>query len=265
MEKILAIETSGRTFGLALAEYPCSSAAVEGSIPETGIRAEFFLDAGLRHSEILMDTCRDLLEKCGWRNEDLTAIAVSTGPGSFTGLRVGISFCRALAQALDIPLIGIPAFEILAKEIQMTSSSRSPLLCILIDSIGNEVYTGLFSSGKTQPLEKYSVCSVPQLCARIEGLHHRGKLVFAGDGFRRYAKEIRKRLGDRVEAVSYDQNVPHARYCAQMALKKLKKTKFPKKSWEKIVPFYLRPPMAVERLKNPPVSPFRKGGLGTGS
>ena len=86
-QKILAVETSGKTLSVAVAESDAQGC---------GVRAEVFFDVGLRHSEMLQPACDFVLRQCSWRLEDLTLLAVSTGPGSFTGLRVGIAFMRAL-------------------------------------------------------------------------------------------------------------------------------------------------------------------------
>lgn len=232
----LAIETSGRKFSIALGESSASGFVLKG---------ELFLDVGLRHSEILKDACVWLLEKCVWTKEDLTFLSVSTGPGSFTGLRVGISFARAMAQGLNIPLIGVPTFEVIAAGLSHSSSSLSRG-CVLIDSIGDEVFAGFFEPGEIRPSEPYAILKVPELLKKVR---RNAKTIFAGEGFLHYESEIRKHLGRRIVDVSYDQHFPQARYLAERAFLKIKRSRPSKNSWRKVAPFYLRLPMAVERLK----------------
>ena len=127
MEKILAIETSGKFL---------SAACLEKNQTQSILRAEVFYNIGLKHSEKLKEICQNLMHTCGWNLTDLTHLAVSTGPGSFTGLRVGITFARTLAQILQKPLIGIPIFEILAEGLDTTKDPQ----CIIVDSIGQDLF-----------------------------------------------------------------------------------------------------------------------------
>jgi tRNA threonylcarbamoyladenosine biosynthesis protein TsaB len=239
MEKILAVETSGKSLSLAAAQ----------SLPSRpgeswfDLKGEIFFDAGLRHSEILKDSCDFLLNACAWDRKDLTLLAVSTGPGSFTGLRVGISFMRALSQVMDVPLIGIPVFEILASQTQ--GSERN--LCVLIDSIGTDVYAGFFRAGKIQPLEPYAVYTLPRLRARLKKQGPKSEILFAGGGSRRDRNEIAKDLGNGALCLSGGEKFPSAGHLARIALQKARKSRPRANSWRNVRPFYLRPPMAVER------------------
>lgn len=234
-KKVLAIETSGKMFSLALTEER------EG---DPFLKGEIFLDAGLRHSEILKKSCELLLNECGWKKEELNLLAVSTGPGSFTGLRVGISFARTLAQFLKVPLIGIPAFEILAQGI--VKERKAELICILIDSIGHELFAGLFRNSSMKPNSPYQIVRMNALKQKIKT---EKKIIFAGDGFLHYRAEIKKTFGARTIEVPYEKNFPQARVLAELAILKIQRSKVRKNSWRKVVPFYLRPPIAIERLK----------------
>lgn len=98
--RLLAIETSGRTFSVALSE--------NGKLV-----SEIYLDEGRVHSEKLVPSIKKLLAGARWRFNSLDKIAVSTGPGSFTGIRVGLTCARLLAQALKRPVVGINTLELL--------------------------------------------------------------------------------------------------------------------------------------------------------
>jgi tRNA threonylcarbamoyl adenosine modification protein YeaZ len=257
-QKILAVETSGKTMSIALAE--CSKDFCT-------IRSEMYFDIGLRHSEILKESCAFLMEKSMWKKEDLTALAVCTGPGSFTGLRVGIAFTRAMAQVLQIPLIGITAFEVIAHSVALsvenpprmrraspsllfskernTFLKKNKIIGVLIDSIGNEVFTGFFnSSNLNHPIEPYKVYRVPELCKELKRY---SEVVLAGQGFLRHEKEFRSQLGMRITAVENNLQVPRAEVLVQIAAGKIKNSVFSKNIWKQVVPFYLRLPIAVER------------------
>jgi tRNA threonylcarbamoyladenosine biosynthesis protein TsaB len=231
VEKILAVETSGRLFSLALA-------ASDGA---PAVKGEIAFDAGTRHSEMLREACEFLLRGCGWKKEDLTALAVSTGPGSFTGLRVGIAFARALAQALGLPLVGVTAFEVIAKGLPAGPAPRA----VLIDSIGQDLFVGFFAPGKTRPQKAYRVEPLAALAAELA----RGpRRTLAGPGALRYGKELRRALGKKFDASAPEACLPRAKDLAALALERLGRSRPAADSRQTVVPFYLRAPVAVERL-----------------
>ena len=91
--KILAIETSGHTMSVALAE-------------NNALVAELFWHDGMKHAERLVSSIAGLLREAGWQPAELARIAVSTGPGSFTGVRIGVTCARTMAQTLGVPVVG---------------------------------------------------------------------------------------------------------------------------------------------------------------
>ncbi len=237
--KILAIESSGKTCSVAIAE---SAQSIE-------LRGEVFFDIGLRHSEILKDCCAFLLDKAGWKKDELTHLAVSTGPGSFTGLRVGISFTRALSQALRVPLIGITTFEILATRAR-EFLIEDPL-CVCFESIGNEIFAGFFERGKLNPKSPYEILTLPNLLEKLERWKHTACL---GNGCLKHWKELRGALGKKLELLPHPLLYPRAGTLAQMALASARSKKISPQAWKTIVPFYMRPPLAVERRRKGPKS-----------
>lgn len=233
-EKILAIETSGRMFSLALAEKDRAAGSPV-------LKGDLFLDIGLRHSDVLKDASQWLMRQCGWDPRDLTRLAVSTGPGSFTGLRVGIAFARALAQTLEIPLTGIPSLELVASGF---SAPPGRLVQVLIDSIGGDVFWGSFRTGKTGPVRPNKAVPLAEVLRFCENL---SKTTLAGEGALRYREEIRRRLGKKAEFPPREQNYPRASVLAVLALSGKVKISRSRKGWEKVAPFYLRPPLVIER------------------
>src|SRR4051812_15863997 len=123
---ILAVETSGAVFSCAVVR--------AGSAGAREAEGEAYLDVGLRHSSVLKRSCEFLFAALAVAPADLSLLAVSTGPGSFTGLRVGIAFTRALAQSLRIPLSAVPTFEILAAEARALRPGST--VALLIESVG---------------------------------------------------------------------------------------------------------------------------------
>ncbi len=122
-ERVLIIETSGKIGQVALA-------AVDGILDRR------LLPEARRHARDLAARSAELLAKHEWRARDLTAVIVCTGPGSFTGLRVGIASAKALAYATGCPLFGVPAFAAIAAKINEASAK----LEIIADALQGHVY-----------------------------------------------------------------------------------------------------------------------------
>lgn len=128
----LAIDTATEVLSLALGEG-------EQVLAESGI------DAGRSHLEMLLPAAQELLNSAGMTINDVTAIIVGTGPGTFSGLRVGIATARALAQSLEIPLFGSSTLEALAKELAVGMDSSKPGWVLpLIDARRGQVFTRLY-------------------------------------------------------------------------------------------------------------------------
>ena len=124
--RILAIETSAKTFSIALSE---GSALI----------AEVFWHSGANHSDRLIPALDWLLKETGWTPHSITKIAVSTGPGSFTGIRVGLTGARTLAHQLKVPLVGIDALEIVRHGV-LSCVPKGSTVFTAIDALRDEVF-----------------------------------------------------------------------------------------------------------------------------
>jgi tRNA threonylcarbamoyladenosine biosynthesis protein TsaB len=133
---ILALNTSTPQFGLALVDH----AGV--------VMGELLLSREKGHFGTLMPALHFLFEKSNALIQELKAVAVTTGPGSFTGLRVGLSAAKGLGHGLGIPVIGIPSLQALAHQVV---DSRIPITPIL-NSRKDELYAAQFVQGKTREL-----------------------------------------------------------------------------------------------------------------
>ncbi len=124
---ILAIDTSTMVSSVAVGD-------------KKKLAAELTVQTRLTHSETLMPHIQQVMEMAGIRREELDAVAVNIGPGSFTGLRIGLGAAKAMAYALDIPLIGVPAMVVLAWQTQAPGIRLVPL----IDAQKGNVYTASY-------------------------------------------------------------------------------------------------------------------------
>jgi len=103
------------------------------------------INDGFKHAENLLVLANQVLIDSNFSYSDLSAVAVSAGPGSYTGLRIGVSAAKGICYALDIPLLAINTLEILARTYQMQHPKNQHVLCPMIDARRMEVYTALYS------------------------------------------------------------------------------------------------------------------------
>lgn len=154
--------------------------------------AELTLQTRKNHSELLMPNIAELLAAAEKSKADLTAIAVSIGPGSFTGLRIGLATAKALSYALSIPIVGIPTLTAQAYAAGVPGVVYSPLL----DAQKGNVYQALLSwqDGQLVEIEPASVVS---LAAALEKLAKLDKpAVVLGEGAVLYREEIINKGGN---------------------------------------------------------------------
>ncbi len=130
--KILAIDSSAVTASVAVAD-------------DSLLNAEFFLNTGLTHSRTLMSMIESVLNTADLRLSDIDLFAVTNGPGSFTGVRIGVSSVMGMAEALDKPCIGVSTLLSMAYNLQ----SFCGIICSVMDARCNQVYTALFESDGT--------------------------------------------------------------------------------------------------------------------
>ena len=128
---VLAIETSSRQGSVAL--WQPGRAPVERTIAQ-----------GLRHGALLFVELRDAFAAAGLRPDDVDLIAVSQGPGSFTGIRIGLTAARTAAYVLRKPLLGVPSLDVLAENAPAEADSVATLL----DAKRGEVYACLYARGR---------------------------------------------------------------------------------------------------------------------
>jgi tRNA threonylcarbamoyladenosine biosynthesis protein TsaB len=189
--KILAVETSGKTFSSALGE-------------EWKISAEFFYDCGHIHSEMLIPAIERLLKDTGNSYKTIDKFAVSTGPGSFTGIRVGMTAVKMMAQSLSRPVIAVDTLTILEKTLQIKNVKIVPA----IDALRNEVYVK--SGGKI---------IIKSVESFIKGLMpHKGKALIIGNAAVVYKEKLSKSLGAYSVSLPEAFHMPKASVLGMLAL-----------------------------------------------
>lgn len=151
--RVLGIETSGDVTGVAL-------------IDEKGVLAESSFRHAMQLSRFLLPRTQELLALAGLTMRDLDGIAVSLGPGSFTGLRIGVTTAKALAYAANLPIIGVPTLEALALE---TPAPSTALVAALMSASNADVFAALYqwSAGRLEPRAEELMLPAAELAQRL--------------------------------------------------------------------------------------------------
>jgi tRNA threonylcarbamoyladenosine biosynthesis protein TsaB len=129
--KVLALDTASKVSTVAVIE-------------DNKLIGEFTVNSSKTHSKMLMPIIDEVLKYTETSLDDIDYIAVSSGPGSFTGLRIGAATVKGIAHGKDIPLIGVPTLDGLAHNILYTDM----YICPIIDAKRNEVFTAVYESDK---------------------------------------------------------------------------------------------------------------------
>ncbi len=184
--KILALDSSGMVASVAL-------------LTEDQLIGEYTINYKKTHSQTLLPMLNEVKQMTELNLEEIDAIAVAAGPGSFTGLRIGSATAKGLGLALNKPLISVPTLEGLAYQYY----GSNDWICPIMDARRNQVYTGVyrFVPAKDQGEVSFAMeILMPQSAMDMQELigwlneHAAGKVVFLGDGVPVYQKQIAEGL-----------------------------------------------------------------------
>jgi len=170
--RILAVDTTTARGSLAV-------------VTDQGVAAESRSTTQEGHSRWLLAAVADSLEKLGLEARDLDGFAVTVGPGSFTGLRVGMSSVQGLALGAGAPCVGVSSLDLLGR----AGAGGAPTVQALVDAQRGEVFGGVYDGGG-RPAGEPRVGTVESVLAELEG-----EAAFVGDGALRYRAEIEALVG----------------------------------------------------------------------
>lgn len=229
--KILSVECSAT---------PCSVA-----ISENGkILASAFTNVKLTHSQTLMPMVKSVLRSSLLNIKDIGAFAVSSGPGSFTGVRIGISAVKGMAQSGGLPCISVSTLESMAQNY----SDAECFVCAVMDARCNQVYNALFSNknGFCERLCEDRALAIDDLVPQIKELAKKGeKIYIVGDGAEIFYKSVK----DTENVVLADEQ---RRFQNAVGVSAVAEIMFENEiyiSAEELQPKYLRLPQAERELK----------------
>ena len=207
--RYLAIDTSSPRLSLAIGD---------GS----KIVASYTGEHDWRHAEHLFDGIKTLLRRAKWPLQSLTGAAVSVGPGSFTGIRIGLAVARALGQARRIPVVGISSLEIMAAG----AKTKAKWLAPQIDAMRDQVFFGLFQRNGQRSLRRVTAEAMAPA--------------------RDWKKNVKARAGGDPLWISPLQGCyPDARVLLELARPKIAKAG--PLSYRSVLPLYIRRAAAEER------------------
>ena len=162
---ILAFETSAKAASVAL-------------MKEGKLLGESYQNTGLTHSQTLMVMAQDLLKSCGYTPQQVEAVAVAAGPGSFTGIRIGVAAAKGFAWGSEIPCYGVSTLEAMALSLGVYDGYVLPVM----DARRSQVYNALFlaEGGKLTRLREDRAIALADLAEELKNLQK--PIFLVGDG-----------------------------------------------------------------------------------
>lgn len=191
------------------------------------------------HAEVITVFIDELVRSSGFSYTDVDAIAVSCGPGSYTGLRIGVSTAKGLCFALDKPLIAIETLESMAYGVIDDGIDKDTLLCPMIDARRMEVYTAIFNT-KGENIKPTAAEIIDELS--FADILKNQKILFFGDG----ADKCREALGNNPNAQFITGFINSAKHLTQKATEKFRLKEFENVAY--FEPYYLKDFIAGKKV-----------------
>lgn len=225
--KILAVDSSAKSASVAVCE-------------DGRLISECFVNASLTHSRTLMPMVDNALTQADMNIKDIDAFCVNVGPGSFTGIRIGVAAVKGLALAENKPCAGVSTLESMAYNF----ADDNCIVCAAMDARCNQVYTALFRcvEGKVERICEDKAISIDELCEELK--EYNEKIYLAGDG----AEICMKSFGDKLENIHLSgENRRYQRAFGAALAAENNKEAFTDSAL--LAPVYLRLPQAERELK----------------
>jgi tRNA threonylcarbamoyladenosine biosynthesis protein TsaB len=225
--KVLAIETSTMLGGVAIMD------------DSSGLIAEVRLNVKSTHSERLMTEIDHVLKRAGLKISDIDVFAVAIGPGSFTGLRIGLSTVKGFSYATGKPIVSVPTLEALAWNFPYCTYP----VCTMLDARKKEIYVALFKwdgKGFLRLIDEMSI-KVQMLLEKIRKerrIFSEQRVVFAGEGANLYRNTIIDVMGEKAIFAPPEKMIPSPANVASIGIKKAIKGEVSEPVG--LIPFYIR-------------------------
>lgn len=178
--RLLALDSSGLVASVAL-------------VVDDTLIAEYTTNFKKTHSQTLLPMLDEIVKMTGIQLEEIDAIALAAGPGSFTGLRIGSATAKGLGLALKKPIVAVPTVDALAFNLYGTNA----MICPIMDARRSQVYTGLYEYVKNEftVIEQQKVVTIDELLEEIIKMDR--EVIFLGDGVEVHKDRIQEVLGEK--------------------------------------------------------------------
>lgn len=191
----------------------------------------YSLETGTRLSSLLAPTIKRILDTLGWRAKDIDYFACGLGPGSFTGMRIGIATIKGMSWALNKPVVGMSTLDILAKN----ANNRAGYVAVMVDAKRNLIYGSLYKTkgGSLKRIMPYMLLALDEFMKKIKA-----NCIVLGDAVQLYRENILQGIKGAI-ILERDYWYPKAHCIIEVALERIKDKKF--NTAFDIKPIYLYP------------------------
>jgi tRNA threonylcarbamoyladenosine biosynthesis protein TsaB len=228
--KVLAVDTSGKVLSIAVCD-------------ENSVIAEYTINYKMTHSEQLLPCIDQILKQTSIDIQSIDLFAVAEGPGSFTGIRIGVSTIKGFAYSLQKPIVSINALEALCYNINPYKMN----VCAILDARNNQVFCGIFKPNemKYDKVIDYSAVTITELVKTIKDMNV--ITAFVGDGSIIHRDCIKDQLSGLAYFPYNTNSYQRASNIAILALNEYKEGRCSDSI--SLVPFYLRKSQAEQQLE----------------
>ena len=227
---LLALDTTTMVCSVALGE-------------DNKLWAEYSLNIKKTHSQRLMPLLIHMFQESGLSRKDVGGIAVTVGPGSFTGIRIGMATALGLSQGLGVPVVGVMTLDALA----WSGVWFQGLICPVLDARKDQVYFALYRGGRDVPVEvkPAEASGLNDLCSLLA--RYQEPVLFLGDAVERFCSALRAATGSRYHEMPFSCGLNRASLVLQEGFR-VWREKGPSPSYA-LTPFYIRPSEAERRIQ----------------
>lgn len=194
----LGIETSNSPLSIAI-------------VKDGQVLVEIVENVKLTHSVTAMPTIQELFHKAKMKPMDIDAIAVSEGPGSYTGIRIGVTIAKTLAWTLKKPLVGVSSLKVLAANGELFNG----IICSLFDARRQNVYVGVYQGTDLETVMEERHTSIDDLLGQLQSLNK--PVLFIGSDVENFKEKIKEQLGELAIFASSSITLPRASKLIEVA------------------------------------------------
>lgn len=178
--RVIALETSTNVASVAI-------------VNDDKIESEIFINNKLQHSTVLFPMIENILDSLSFTMDDIDGVVVSKGPGSFTGLRIGVATGKGLVQGSTRKFIGVSTLDSLAYQ----NAYENTLICPILNALHDNVYTAIYkkSINDVDIIFDYNALHIDELIVRLN--EYKEKVIFTGDAIDIHKEKIIGELNDK--------------------------------------------------------------------